>query len=70
MSKIIHLFERIILLCLAFIWLYFALHFGMGQATVITPKWEHYVIEGYFLFSFSIVTYLLVAEIKIATKKE
>jgi len=54
-------------LCLIVIWLYFIIHFGWGQIKVTSPHWEHYVIEGYFLFSLSIMTYLLVSLIKLQT---
>ena len=38
-------------------WIYCTYHFGMGQL-LDYPRWEHYVVEGYFLFSATVVTWI------------
>ena len=38
-------------------WVYCTYHFGMGQL-LNYPRWEHYVVEGYFLFSATVVTWI------------
>ena len=53
MSKV----EKFVTATMAIFWVYCIYHFGIGQL-VTYPRWEHYVVEGYFLFSAAVFTYI------------
>ena len=48
---------KIITLMWLIFWACCSAHFGLGQLKDY-PRWEHYVVEGYFLFSTAVFTWM------------
>ena len=49
--------ESLITATLLLFWGFCSYHFGMGQL-LDYPRWEHYVVEGYFLLSAAVLTWI------------